>query len=458
MLGSDTPVKSNRRIGSVIREAFLTIAPATTHDHAISEIEKTTISKITWRILPFLMLCYFIAFVDRVNAGFAALHMNHDIGLSPSVFGLGGGLFYVSYVIFEIPSNLLMEKVGARIWIARILVSWGLVSAAMALVVGPNSFYGLRLLLGAAEAGFFPGVILYLTYWYPAEYRGRIVAIFMCAIPVSSFIGSPISAALLGTDGMLGLHGWQWLFILEGLPAVLCGLIALFILPDGPAKAPWLTEEQRDWLTARLASDRTTSKQAVGHLSVAQVLTNRYVWAASFIYAGASGASQCLSLWQPQIIKSFGLTDMQTGLLNSIPFGIASVLMILWGRNSDRTGERTWHVAIPLALLAGSLTVALGIGGLWPTILILVTAVTATYIVKGPFWALSTEWLSAGVAAAAIAQINAIGNIGGFLGTWLLGVIKDATGSYPLGLMPLAAMSLVGCVLVLRLGPKRSAV
>ena len=458
MLGADAPAKNNSHTRAVKREAVLTIAPATPHIHAISEIESTAISKITWRILPFLMLCYFIAFIDRVNAGFAALHMNHDIGLSPSVFGLGGGLFYVSYVIFEIPSNLLMEKVGARIWIARILVSWGLVSAAMALVVGPNSFYGLRLLLGAAEAGFFPGVILYLTYWYPAEYRGRIVAIFMCAIPVSSFIGSPISAALLGTDGMLGLHGWQWLFILEGLPAVLCGLIALFILPDGPAKAPWLTQPQRDWLTARLASDRTTSKQAVGHLSVAQVLTNRYVWAASFIYAGASGASQCLSLWQPQIIKSFGLTDMQTGLLNSIPFGIASVLMILWGRNSDRTGERTWHVAIPLALLAGSLTVALGIGGLWPTILILVTAVTATYIVKGPFWALSTEWLSAGVAAAAIAQINAIGNIGGFLGTWLLGVIKDATGSYPLGLMPLAAMSLVGCVLVLRLGPKRSAV
>jgi MFS family permease len=435
------------------------LAADLTHEQVfeISDIEKATIGKITFRILPFLMVCYFIAFVDRVNAGFAALHMNQDIGLSPSIFGLGGGLFYVSYVLFEIPSNLAMEKVGARRWIARILVTWGLVSAAMALVVGPNSFYAVRLLLGAAEAGFFPGVILYLTYWYPAEYRGRIVAIFMVAIPVSSFIGSPISAALLQTDGWFGLHGWQWLFIMEGVPAVLLGIAALFVLPDGPGRANWLTQPQRDWLTERLASERTTSKQAVGHLSLVQVMTNKYVWAASFIYAGASGASQCLSLWQPQIIKSFGLTDMQTGLLNSIPFGIASVLMILWGRSSDRMRERTWHTAIPLALLAGSLTVALAVSGLWPTILILVTAVTATYIVKGPFWALSTEWLSAGVAAAAIAQINAIGNIGGFLGTWLLGIIKDHTGSYPLGLMPLAIMSIVGCVLVLIMGPGKRA-
>jgi len=424
-------------------------------DFAISAPEKSAIAKITIRILPFLMVCYFIAFVDRVNAGFAALHMNHDIGLSPSVFGLGGGLFYVSYVLFEIPSNLLMEKVGARRWIARILVSWGLVSAAMALVVGPTSFYAVRLLLGAAEAGFFPGVILYLTYWYPSEYRGRIVAIFMVAIPISSFLGSPISAALLGTDGWLGLHGWQWLFILEAVPAVVLGIAALFLLPDRPADARWLTDDERAWLTMRLQSDRTTSKQAVGHLSLIEVMTNKYVWAASFIYAGASGASQCLSLWQPQIIKSFGLTDMETGVLNAIPFGIASVLMILWGRRSDRLGERTWHTAIPLALLAGSLIVACFTGGLWAIMLVLVTAVTATYIVKGPFWALSTEWLSAGIAAAAIAQINAIGNIGGFLGTWLLGLIKDATGSYPLGLLPLAAMSIVGCVLVLIMGPKR---
>ncbi len=409
-------------------------------------------SRITWRILPFLMLCYFIAFVDRVNAGFAALQMNHDVGLSPSAFGLGGGLFYISYVIFEVPSNLAMEKVGARLWIARIMISWGLVSGLMAVVVGPNSFYAVRLLLGAAEAGFFPGVILYLTYWFPAETRGRIVAIFMVAIPVSSFLGSPISAALLQTEGWFGLHGWQWMFIMEAVPAVLLGLVSLVWLPDGPRQATWLPLADREILTARLAVEAAVAKPTAGHLSIWRVMSNRYVLAASLIYAGASGASQCLSLWQPQIIKSFGLSLTATGWLNALPFGIASVLMILWGRNSDRSGERVWHTAIPLALLAGSLCAALLTGALLPTMVLLCLAVTATYIVKGPFWALSTEWLSAGAAAAGIAQINAMGNIGGFVCTSLLGAIKDATGSYALGLLPIAILSLVGCIAVLMLG------
>jgi MFS transporter, ACS family, tartrate transporter len=423
-----------------------------------SDMEKTTIRQITWRIVPFLMVCYFIAFVDRVNAGFAALQMNQDIGLSAAAFGLGGGLFYITYVLFEVPSNIAMEKVGARLWIARILITWGLVSALMAFVVGPYSFYAVRLLLGAAEAGFFPGVILYLTYWFPREYRGRIVAIFMVAIPISSFLGSPISAALLQTDGWLGFRGWQWMFVLEAVPAVVLGVMALIVLPNGPDRAKWLTGEQRAWLVQRLQAERDLpGRAAAPHLTLWQVMSNKYVLAASLIYAGASGASQCLSLWQPQIIKSFGLTDMQTGLMNMIPFGIASVLMILWGRSSDARRERVWHTGIPLLLLAGSLVAATMVTTLAPTILILCVAVTATYIVKGPFWALSTEWLSAGAAAAGIAQINAIGNIGGFVGTWLLGLIKDATGSYPLGLLPLALLSGIGCLLVLTLGRGRQA-
>ena len=415
-------------------------------------------TKITWRILPFLMVSYFIAFIDRVNAGFAALQMNHDIGLTQAAFGLGGGLFYVTYVLFEIPSNLAMKKVGPRLWIARIMVSWGLVSAAMAFVTGPNSFYAVRLLLGAAEAGFFPGVILYLTYWFPRAYRARIVAIFMVAIPVSSFLGSPISAALLQVDGVLGLRGWQWMFILEAVPAVLLGLATIFVLPDRPSSARFLSPAERELVERALATEAESDTTTTRHASLWAIMSDKYVLAASFIYAGASGASQCLSLWQPQIIKSFGLTNMQTGLLNSIPFGIASVLMIIWGRTSDRSGERIWHTAIPLALLAASLTASLATNSLAPTILILCVAVTATYIVKGPFWALSTEWLSAGSAAAGIAQINAIGNIGGFIGTWLLGVIKDATGSYPLGLLPLAAISAVGCLLVLTIGRGRTRV
>ena len=422
---------------------------------ATQDIERRTMRRVTWRVIPFLMVCYFIAFVDRVNAGFAALQMNHDIGLSSAAFGLGGGLFYITYVLFEVPSNIAMEKVGARLWIARILVTWGLVSGAMAFVVGPYSFYAVRLLLGAAEAGFFPGVILYLTYWFPREYRGCIVAVFMVAIPVSSFLGSPISAALLQTDGWLGFRGWQWMFILEAVPAVLLGIAALAVLPNGPERARWLAPEQRAWLAQRLEAERTLSGQAAAapqHLSLWRVMSNKYVLAASLIYAGASGASQCLSLWQPQIIKSFGLTNMQTGLLNSLPFGIASVLMILWGRSSDARRERVWHTGVPLALLAGSLIAATGTSALVPTVTILCVAVTATYIVKGPVWALATEWLSAGAAAAGIAQINAIGNVGGFVGTTLLGVIKDATGSYPLGLLPLALLSGISCLLALTLG------
>jgi ACS family tartrate transporter-like MFS transporter len=416
-----------------------------------SKIETETMRKVTFRIIPFLMVCYFIAFVDRVNAGFAALQMNQDIGLSSAAFGLGGGLFYITYVLCEVPSNLAMEKVGARLWIARIMITWGIVAACMALVVGPNSFYLVRMLLGAAEAGFFPGVILYLTYWFPAEYRGRIVAIFMVAIPISSFLGSPISASLLQLEGYLGYHGWQWMFVLEAVPAVLLGIASFFVLPNGPANARWLTDAQRGWLANRLAADSSSPRKAVGHLSLWQVISNKYVLAASLIYAGASGSSQVLSLWQPQIIKSFGLSNMQTGLVNSIPFGIASVLMILWGRNSDRTRERTWHTAIPLLLLAVSLSVAPFASALLPVVLLLCVAVTATYIVKGPFWALTTEWMSAGVAAAAIAQVNAIGNIGGFLGSYLLGVIKDATGSYSLGLLPLGVLSGAGCIMVLAL-------
>jgi ACS family tartrate transporter-like MFS transporter len=416
-----------------------------------STLETETMRKITFRIIPFLMVCYFIAFVDRVNAGFAALQMNQDIGLSSAAFGLGGGLFYITYVLCEVPSNLAMEKVGAKFWIARIMISWGIVAACMALVIGPKSFYLVRMLLGAAEAGFFPGVILYLTYWFPSEYRGRIVAIFMVAIPISSFLGSPISASLLQMEGYLGFHGWQWMFVIEAVPAVLLGIACFFVLPNGPADARWLTDAQRSWLTERLTTDGYSPKKAVGHLSLWQVFSNKYVLAASLIYAGASGSSQVLSLWQPQIIKSFGLTNMETGLVNSIPFGIASVLMILWGRNSDRTRERTWHTAIPLLLLAASLSVAPFASALLPVVLLLCVAVTATYIVKGPFWALTTEWMSAGVAAAAIAQVNAIGNIGGFVGSYLLGVIKDATGSYSLGLLPLAALSGAGCIMVLAL-------
>jgi ACS family tartrate transporter-like MFS transporter len=412
--------------------------------------QRRTIRKVTYRIVPFLMLCYFVAFVDRVNVGFAALQMNRDLGLTASAFGLGGGLFYISYILLEVPSNIAMEKVGARVWIARIMITWGLVSACTAFITGPRSFYASRLLLGAAEAGFFPGVILYLTYWFPARYRARIIAIFMVAIPVSSFVGSPISAALLQTDGLFGLRGWQWLFILEAVPAIVLGFIAWFALPDRPSKARWLTSDERRWLSAVLEHESRARRGSTGNkLRLAAILRNPYVLGLALAYAGASGASQCLSLWQPQIIKSFGLSDMETGLLNALPFGVASVSMVIWGLRSDRSGERIWHTVLPLFMLAAALFATLATHSLAVTMIVLCVAVTGTYACKGPFWALSTEWLSAHASAAGIAQINAIGLVGGFIGTYLLGVIRETGGSYPMGLQPLTLLSVFGCAALL---------
>lgn len=367
----------------------------------VSDLERQTMRKVAWRLLPILMFGYFIAFIDRVNVGFAALQMNEAIGLNAAAFGLGGGLFYLTYVLFEIPSNLAMQKVGARLWLARIMISWGLVSGATAFISGPDSFYGMRILLGAAEAGFFPGVILYLTQWFPAAYRARIIAIFMVAVPLSSFIGSPLSAALLQLDGLFGLQGWQVMFILEAAPAVVLGLMMPWLLTNKPQEARWLNNEEKVWLTRQLHSEQAAAGKGVHQGRLRDILLNRYVLAAALVYAGASGASQCLSLWQPQIIKAFGLSTLETGLLNSIPFGVAAILMLWWGKHSDRTKERVWHSGLPLAAVALSLTlVPLTHGSLGLTVALLVLAVTGTYIFKGPFWALASEWMPGAAAAA----------------------------------------------------------
>jgi MFS family permease len=404
--------------------------------------------QVAWRILPFLMVCYFVSFVDRVNVGFAALQMVKDLHMSPKVFGFGGGIFFVSYFLFEVPSNLLLEKLGARLWIARIMVTWGFLAVGTAFVVGPRSFYAMRLLLGAAEAGFFPGVILYLTYWFPREYRARIVGMFTVAIPVSSFLGSPISAALLGVDGWLGLRGWQWMFVMEGAPAILLGLFCLFVLSDKPAQARWLGSDQKNWLSGRLREESSLGKR-VGKISLWSVLWNKYVLVLSITLAGSTAVSSGLQIWVPQIIKSYGLTNMQTGLLNSIPFALASVLMVWWGRRSDRTGERVWHTAAPLLVTAVSLASALVFNSLLAIILILCLAVIGIYAGKGPVWALSADWLSVGTAAAGLAQMNAISNLAGFGTTYVVGYVKQATGSYPLAILPLAALSAAGALAVL---------
>ncbi|MEH2486390.1 MFS transporter [Bradyrhizobium sp. AZCC 2230] len=425
------------------------------NDGMPSDLERATMRRVTLRLLPFLMACYLVSFIDRVNVGFAALQMNKDVGLTASMFGFGSGLFFVTYFIFEVPSNLVLEKVGARLWIARIMITWGLVSAATALVVGPYSFYLVRFLLGAAEAGFYPGVLLYLTFWFPKSYRARVVALFMVSVPAASFIGSPISAALLQLDGWLGLHGWQWMSIVEAAPAILFGGLAVFVLPDTPLQAKWLTAEQRRWLTDRIKGERDGERSS-SRRSTLTVLIDKHVLAAGLIFAGSTGASACLSIWQPQILKSFGLSNMETGLLNSAPFGVAAILMVLWAKHSDRTGERVWHLAIPLAATSLSLLLAFTAQSLLPTVVILFVAIVGTYAIKGPFWALSTEWMSTSAAAVGIAQINAIGNLGGFVGTYSLGVIKEATGSYALGLLPLALLTAAGTMLTLAFGLRQS--
>ena len=414
-----------------------------------SALEKATLRRVTLRLMPFMMACYFFALLDRVNVGFASLQMNKDIGLSPAVFGFGASLYFVSYFLLEVPSNLALEKVGARYWISRIMITWGLISAGMAFVIGLKSFYVMRFLLGAAEAGFFPGAILFLTYWLPSIYRARFIAVFAISIPVASFLGSPVSAWLLGLDGVLGLKGWQWLFISEGLPASLLGVACLFVLTDRPVKAKWLTNEQRSWLVERIEKD-SSQKAAIGHLSIWKLLRNRQFLMLTIVYSGASVTGSVLAIWQPQILKSFGLTIMQTGLLNSVPYGIASILMILWGRHSDRTNERRWHTALTLLLISAGLgSLALASGMLAPTVMLLSCALIGAYSLKGPFWALASGTISPKTAAAGLAGVNAISNLLGGVGISLVGMIKQYSGSFVIALLPVVLLTALGGISVL---------
>jgi ACS family tartrate transporter-like MFS transporter len=406
-----------------------------------TSLEAATMRKVTWRLLPFLMVCYLLAFIDRGNIGMAALQMNDDLGLTKKMFGFAGSLFFFSYFLFEVPSNLALQRFGARKWIARIMVTWGLVSAGTAFVQGQNSLFVLRFLLGAAEAGFFPGVVLYLTYWFPAAYRARIIAMFMVAIPMASFVGSPLSALLLQTDGFLGMRGWQWLFILEGLPTVLMGFSCLYFLTDRPNQASWLSDAERNWLCARMDSERQ-EKKSVARPSFWKLFRSKEVLGMALICSAASAAGSVLGVWSPQLIKSFGLTVMQTGLLNSVPYIVAATVMVAWGRHSDKTGERRWHTAIPLALIGGGMLCTLVTNALAPTILLLSCILVGAYSFKGPFWALSSTWLAPSAAAAGLASINAVSNlIGGGLMVNVYGWIKEETGSYALALLPIALLA-----------------
>ncbi|MDU7100719.1 MAG: MFS transporter, partial [Enterobacter sp.] len=364
---------------------------------ATEDIERETMRKVIWRILPFLIVSYLVSIIDRGNIGMASLQMNEDLGLSKAAFGFASSLYFVAYFLFEVPSNLAMQKVGARLWIPRIMISWGIVSMGMALVQNTTSLYIVRFLLGAAEAGFFPGVVLYLTWWIPARYRARIIASFMVAIPLANFIGSPLSGLILSLDGWLGLRGWHLLFIIEGLPAVLLG-------------AKWLSDEQKKWLETTLETERSQQKN-IGHQTTWQLLKHRQIWLMALIYAGASSAGTTISVWSPQLLKSFHLDNLETGLFNAIPYGLASVLMIVWGRHSDRTNERRWHTALTLFMIAAGVFAAFVNVSLFATLAILSIILTGAYAAKGPFWALASGWMSSSSAAAGLAAIGAIANL-----------------------------------------------
>jgi ACS family tartrate transporter-like MFS transporter len=421
-----------------------------------AELETRVLRKITLRIVPFVMLLYFVAFIDRVNIGFAALTMNKDLGFSPTVFGFGAGIFFLGYFLFEVPSNLVLDKVGARIWIARVMITWGLISGAMAFVEGPNSFYTLRFLLGAAEAGFFPGIILYLSYWFPARQRAAVTAIFMAAAPLSTVLGSPVSGALLEMHGLLGLNGWQWMFIAEAVPAVILGVVVLFYMTDRPEKAQWLTAEERQWLVTTMNAEAATKAASASH-SIWRGLADLRVIALSLVYFGTSAGLYTLGIWAPQIIKEFGLSSLQVGFLNALPGTVAIVAMVLWARHSDRTGERTWHVVAACMLASLGLMLA-GFAG---TVLAVLLALTLVNIgissAKPPLWSMPTMFLSGSAAAAGIATINSIGNLGGFVGPAMIGWIKDLTGSFLGGLFFVAALLVLSAVLTLVLARSQRA-
>jgi MFS transporter, ACS family, tartrate transporter len=418
----------------------------------LQAIEERTMGKVTRRLVPFLMLCYFIAYLDRVNVGFAGATMSRDLGLSAAAFGGAAGIFFIAYFFFEVPSTLALDRFGARRWIARIMLSWGIISGAQAFVTGQLSFNVVRLLLGVAEAGFFPGIIFYLTLWFPSAYRARIVGLFMFAIPISTVIGAPISGLILNLEGVYGLHGWQWMFIIEALPALLMAFVVWLYLTDWPKEAHWLHEDESGWLQGRLDAERR-NREAIVHLSWLRSLRDPRVIAFGFVYMGMNIPQYGLSFFLPQIVKAFGvLSNFETGVITALPYATGAIGMILWGRHSDQTGERKFHVVIPLAIIVlglglAAITAAPVLKMLW-----ICLAGFGFFAVLPVFWTLPTALLSGTAAAAGIAAINSIGNLGGYFGPQVFGLLRDWSGADEVGLIFLAACAIVGIVIVLILG------
>ncbi|HYK78693.1 MAG TPA: MFS transporter [Micropepsaceae bacterium] len=404
--------------------------------------------KAAWRLIPFMMLLYIVNYIDRVNVGFAALTMNKDLAFSPAVYGFGAGAFFLGYSLFQIPANLILERVGARRWIFCILVVWGAISASNALVQTPANFYTVRILLGVAEAGFFPGMVLYLTYWFPPAYRARLIAIFMAAIPFANMVGGPLSSLVLQLDGAAGLHGWQWLFLIEAAPALLLAFVVLRFLPDGPETASWLTSEEKRTVAARLATEDSAQ-----HHDFLPALRDPRLWALGVVYLGYSAGAYGVQLWLPQIVQAMGFSTLATGFLVALPYIVTMVAMIVWGRSSDASGERIWHVAVPAFIAFGGLIVASLTGSNFVVFIALTFVLAGLLALQGPFWSLPPMFLSGTAAAGGIGLINTIGTgFGGFIGPSLVGVIKDATGGYAVGMAVLAIGPMLTATIVLALG------
>src|SRR5580698_6086405 len=408
-------------------------------------VEKSTMRKVYWRLLPISILTYFLCYLDRINVGFAALTMNKDLGLDAATYGMAAGAFFWGYFLFEVPSNLILEKVGARIWIARIMVSWGLLSGATAFCTGPWSFLTMRFLLGLAEAGLFPGMILFFTYWFPEWHRARIMAGFTVALPLAVAVGAPLSTALLELNGVWGLAGWKWMFIAEAIPTVLVGIFFLIFVTDRPVQAHWLNDEERSWLINTLEDERRLI-ESTRKVSFWESFWNPRVLVMTLNYFGIVTASLGLLLFLPQMIKQLGLTNMQVGWVALIPYLCGAVSMVIWGWYSDRINERRWNLFIACVVAAIGLIVAgQTIGTPWAVVGMSIAAI-GLYGSKGPFWTFPSMILTGAAAASGIAWINCIGNLGGFFGPSAVGWIKNYTGSFESGLYLLAGLALLAAV------------
>lgn len=405
----------------------------------VPEQERRVFAKIAWRLGPILTASYFLNYLDRNNVGFAALTMNREIGLSATQFGTGAGIFFLGYCFFEIPSTIALYRVGARVWIARIMITWGMISAATIFVTGPWSWYFLRFLLGVAEAGFFPGVTFYLASWFPAEYRARILAWFLVAIPATSVIGGPISGSLLGLDGAGGLAGWKWLFIMEGIPTVLLGIAVLWVLADRPEEATWLSEEERRLVRQRIAGEHREREMT----RLLPALKDPRVLILAGVQFGFTFGSYGAGIWLPQIIKAGRLSNLQVGFVTSACYVLATVGMIVWAASVDKSGKKIGNLTAACLLSALGLFLAILVGNLWISLAWISVALLGITAARAIFWTIPTRFLTGIAAAGGLALINSIGTVGGFAAPPMVGWLKDRTGSFSAGLLSMAGVLVV---------------